>query len=396
MKEQKETMKKICTLGVWDETVPGIAFDDKGVCNYAKIQLKLMEIYPRGQKGQADWEHIVELVKKKGRNKKYNCIVGVSGGVDSSYLLFLLKKKYGLRPLAVTLDNGWSSEIAVKNIKLMTDALSIDLETYVIDYEEIKDLLRSYMYSSLPWIDTPTDTAIKAVMYKIALRENIKFIFRGNDFRTEGKQPREWTYSDGKQLKYVHRSFGHLRRLKTFPYLPFWKIIYAGFIRHVKDYRPYYYLDYSKADAKTFLEKEYGWRYYGGHHHENLFTKFAMSVWLPDKFAIDKRIINLSAQILSNEIAREKALQELYVPALNIEQKNELIKYVLKKLDFSEAEFDSIMSAKNMSYHDYPNYEKLLFFVLKFLSPLIKLVYNQKPMTFIEMEMNKNRNSKKD
>jgi N-acetyl sugar amidotransferase len=389
-------MKRICALGVWDESVPGIVFDEQGVCNYAKIQLKLMEIYPRGQKGREDWEAIVESVKKKGKNNKYDCIIGVSGGVDSSYLLYLLKEKYGLKPLAVTLDNGWSSEIAVKNIKLMTDALNIDLETYVIDYEEIKDLLRSFMYASLPWIDTPTDTAIKAVMYKIALRENIKFIFRGNDFRTEGKQPREWTYSDGKQLKYVHRSFGQLRRLKTFPYLPFWKIIYAGFVRGIKDYRPYYYLDYSKADAKILLEKEYDWRYYGGHHHENIFTKFAMSFWLPDKFAIDKRKINLSAQIVSKEISREKALQQLSLPALDEGQKSELKKYVLKKLDLAEAEFASIMAAKNMSYRDYPNHEKLLFFILKFLSPLIKLVYPQRPMAFVEMQMSKDAASKKD
>lgn len=389
-------MKKICTLGVWDETVPGIVFDERGICNFAKIQLKLMENYPRGQKGREDWGHIVELVKKNGKNNKYDCIVGVSGGVDSSYLLYLLKEKYGLRPLAVTLDNGWSSKIAVKNIKLMTDALNIDLETYVIDYEEIKDLLRSYMYSCLPWIDAPTDTAIKSVMYKIALQENIKFIFRGNDFRTEGKQPREWTYSDGRQLRYVHRKFGQLCNLKTFPYLPFWKIIYAGFVRGIKDYRPYYYLDYSKANAKAFLENKFGWQYYGGHHHENIFTKFAMSVWLPDKFAIDKRIINLSAQVVSGEISRKKALEELTFPALNEDQKSELIKYVLKKLDLSEIEFNSILSLKNMSYRDYPNNEKILYFILKFFSPLIKLVYIQKPMIFTEMDMNKNSISPKD
>jgi N-acetyl sugar amidotransferase len=380
---------KRCSLGVWDNTVPGIIFDDKGISNYARIQQKLMETYPRGQLGIEEWSTIVQRVKKKGRNNKYDCIVGVSGGVDSSYLLYLLKEKYGLKPLAVTLDNGWNSEIAVKNIKLITDELSIDLETYVINYEEIKDLLRAYMRANLPWIDTPTDVAIKSVMYKIALREGIKFVFRGNDFRTEGKQPREWTYSDGKQLKYVHKKFGHLTRLKTYPYLPFWKIIYSGFIRGIKDIRPYYYLDYSKAEAKVFLEKKFGWQYYGGHHHENIFTKFAMSVWLPDKFSIDKRIINLSAQVMTGEISREEALNQLSKPSLNEEIKDEMTKYVLKKLELSENEFAVIMKSDNKSYHDYPNYENFLYFVIKYLYPLIGLVYPQKPMTFVEMEMNR-------
>jgi N-acetyl sugar amidotransferase len=379
---------KRCTLGVWDNSVPGIIFDDKGISNYARIQQKLMETYPRGPKGKQDWDNIVRRVKTKGKNNKYDCIVGVSGGVDSSYLLYLLKEKYELKPLAVTLDNGWSSEIAVNNIKLITDSLNVDLETYVINYEEIKDLLRAYMIAGLPWIDTPTDTAIKSVMYKIALQEGIKFIFRGNDFRTEGKQPREWTYSDGKQLKYVHKKFGQMTKLITYPYLPFWKIIYAGFIRGIKDIRPFYYLDYSKAEAKIFLEKEYGWQYYGGHHHENIFTKFAMSVWLPDKFGIDKRIINLSAQVMSSEITREEALNKLSEPSLKEETKGEITKYVLKKLELTENEFFTIMTSDNKSFRDYPNYEHLLFFVLKFLNPLISLVYPQKPMTFVEMEMN--------
>jgi N-acetyl sugar amidotransferase len=379
---------KICTKGLWDISVPGITFDEKGISNYAKIQWKLMESYPRGQKGEDDWNQIVKQVRKKGQKRKYDCIVGVSGGVDSSYLLYLIKERYGLNPLAVTLDNGWSSEIAVKNIKLITDALKVDLETYVIDYEEIKDLLKAYLYSGLPWADTPTDIAIKAVMYKIALKEGIKYVFRGNDFRSEGKQPREWTYSDDRQLRYIHKKFGRLKRLRTYPYLPFWKIIYSGFFKGVKDIRPYYYLGHSKEDAKSFLENKFGWRYYGGHHHENIYTKFVMSYWLPEKFGIDKRIINLSAQVLTGLITREEGIQQLSQPALTEEQKTEIKYYVLKKLDLSDSEFDDIMKSRNMLYRDYPNYEKLLFFILKFFKPLIGLVYPQTPMTFVEMSIN--------
>jgi hypothetical protein len=224
-------------------------------------------------------------------------------------------------------------------------------------------------------------------MYKVALKEGIKYVFRGNDFRTEGKQPREWTYSDDRQLKYIHRKFGRLPKLKTYPYLPFWKIIYAGFIRGIKDIRPYYYLDYSKSEAKIFLEKQFGWRYYGDHHHENIYTKFVMAYWLPEKFGIDKRIINLSAQVISGLISRERALREIENPALNDDQKVEIKSYVLKKLDLSEMEFEQVMKSKNKSFRDYPNYEKLLFFILKYLKPLISLVYPQMPMTFVEMKM---------
>jgi N-acetyl sugar amidotransferase len=380
--------KKICALGIWDEDVPGISFDAGGVSNYARIQQKLMETYPKGEKGHEEWLSIVADAKKHA-GTSYDCIIGVSGGVDSSYLLYLAKVKYGLNPLAVTLDNGWSTNIAVENIKKTTNALGVDLETYVIDYEEIKDLMRSYMLAGLPWIDSPTDTAIKAVMYKYALEEKVKYIFRGNDFRSEGKQPRAWTYSDSLIKETVHKRFGKIRKLKSYPDLPFWKIVYGGFIRGVKEVRPYYYLDYTKDEARAFLEKEYGWQYYGGHHHENGFTKYTMAVWLPDKFGIDKRKINLSAQVLSGTMSREAALEEIASPSLPDRDKTELTTYIAKKLDFSTEEFAQLLASPNKSYQDYPNYEKMLFLGLRFFKPLIKLVYKQMPMTFVEMEMNK-------
>ena len=161
--------------------------------------LKFIELYPRGEKGLAEWEDWLKRIKKDGKKKKYDCIVGVSGGTDSCYLLYLAKR-YGLRPLAVNLDNGFSSKIAVENIKKVTNALKIDLETFVIDYEEVKAVLRAYIKASLPWIDGPTDLAIKAALYQVAEREGVKYIFNGSDFRSEGKQPTEWTYTDARQL----------------------------------------------------------------------------------------------------------------------------------------------------------------------------------------------------
>jgi hypothetical protein len=237
-----------------------------------------------------------------------------------------------------------------------------------------------------------TDLAIKSIMYKYALKEGVKYIFRGNDFRSEGKQPRPWTYGDGKQMKFIHKKYGRLKRLTSFPFLPYRKILYAGFLRGIKDVRPYYYLSYTKEEAKVFLEEQFGWQYYGGHHHENSFTKYAMAIWLPDKFGIDKRVINLSAQIMAGSISKDAALNEISKPALDFETKKQLISYIIKKLDLTQFEYDKIWYAPNKSYLEYPNYEKLLFAILKYFKPFIKIVYKQMPMTFVEMEMNSKQN----
>ena len=377
---------QVCAKGVWDETVPGIVFDTEGVSNYCRIQQRLMADYPRGEKGLRDWKLLVEKVKQKGKGNRYDCVIGVSGGVDSSYLLHLAKNEYGLRPLAVNLDNGWSSDIAVKNIQKVTKKLDIDLETYVVDYEEMKDLLRAYMRASLPWIDGPTDTAIKATMYNIARKEGITYVFRGNDFRSEGKQPREWTYSDSRQLRYLHKKFGETDKLSSFPDLGLARLIYSGYLLGIKDIRPYYFLNYQKQEARTFLEEEYGWEDYGGHHHENIFTKFAMSVWLPEKFGIDKRKITLSAQVLSGAISRDEAIGEIEKPSVAPEEREAMINYVKKKLSISDREFDQIWEAPNRYYHDYPSSMKFVLAVNTWLMPLVRYVYPIKPMSFYEIE----------
>ena len=273
---------QICKKGIWNDTIPGITFDENGISNFCNLQEVMMEQYPRGVKGKQDWEIIISKMKENVGKSGYHCVVGVSGGVDSSYLMVLLKEA-GLNPLAVNLDNGFNSKIAVQNIYKITEKLNIDLETYVIDYEEIKDLLRSFILARYPWVDAPTDLAIKAVMYKYAIQEDIQFIIRGNDFRSEGKQPKEWTYADNKQLKYIHKKYGIKKRLKSYPMLSIGKMIYAASVKKIKDIRPFYYLNYQKQTAKKELIEKYDWVDYGGHHHENLFTKFVMAYWLPKK-----------------------------------------------------------------------------------------------------------------
>jgi N-acetyl sugar amidotransferase len=377
---------KICTVGIWDETIPGITFDENGVSNFCHLQYKMMKDYPRGDQGKKSWEGIIRKIKETGKNNTYDCIIGVSGGVDSSYLMHLAKE-FGLRPLAVHLDNGFNSEISVNNIYKITNVLQIDLKTHVINYEEIKDLLLSFMKAGMPWVDAPTDLAIKATMYKIALKENIKYIIRGNDFRSEGKQPKEWTYSDSKQLKYIHKHFGSGVKLKTYPLLTLPKIIYSGLIKKIKDVRPFYYLEYNKEAAKKMLIEKYNWQDYGGHHHENLFTKFAMAYWLPIKFGIDKRKINLSAQVVSHAITREEALMHVSKSFDSKEELEKLKDYVCKKLDLDSDSFERILNIENKNYTHYPSNHNFIYKNVKHFKWLIKRMYDFKPMSIESNEL---------
>lgn len=374
-----------CKKGVWDETVTGIKFGHDGVSNYANIQEALMNDFPRGNEGTHDWNRIVQDIKKKRKRKqKYDCIIGISGGTDSSYLL-ALTKKFGLNPLAVLLDNGWSSDIAVNNVKHVTTKLNIDLETYVIDYEEVKEVLKAYIRARVPWIDNPTDQAIHSILFKIANRERLKYILLGSDFRSEGKQPTEWTYGDSRQFKYIIKKFSQLK-IRSFPILSYVQQIYLTKVKGIKQIFPYYYLDYNKKKAQKELEREFGWKYYGGHHYENNFTKWAIGYWMYYKFGYDKRLITLSAQILSGEITREEALTQIKTPPMNSKEELQLTNYILKKLGMSEEEFESIWNDKNCSFRDYPSFYHLISKVAFFFAPLIRIIVTTKPKLFYEIE----------
>ncbi|MGD8778945.1 MAG: N-acetyl sugar amidotransferase [Ignavibacteria bacterium] len=375
----------ICKLGVWDSTVPGISFDEDGISNYAKVQLKLMKDFSRGEKGKRDWEKIVSAMKKAGKNKKYDCIMGVSGGTDSSYLLHL-SKEYNLRVLAINIDNGFNSDIAVKNIKKVTSKLDIDFFTYVIEYEEIKDILKTYMKASLPWIDSPSDLAIKSTLFKIAHKKGISYILSGTDFRSEGMQPNEWTYSDVKQLKYLQKKYGSAV-FDSYPYLNLVQLLYLSRTKGIKRILPFNYIDYQKKKAQAFLNNEYGWDYYGGHHHENAFTKFTIGYWLPYKFGIDKRKITLSAQILSGEITKETALKQLERPAIEKDEAENLKQYIIKKLDIGIEEFNKIWESPNKFYYDYPNNYEILVKYKNIAEKLLNKAYTSRPKSFYQIDM---------
>jgi len=375
-----------CSAGLWDSSVPGIEFDANGKSNYAEMYEIYASQYPKGEQGKKEWELHLENIKAAGRGKDYDCIIGVSGGTDSSYLLYLAKEVYGLRPLAVTFDNGWSSDISVKNIKKVTTALNIDLETYVVDYEEMKDILVSYMKAGLPWIDFPTDHAIKSVLYKTAKKEGIQYILIGHDFRSEGTQPNEWTYEDSRQLAYVQRKFGS-KKLETYPNVSLFGHAWMSYVNKIKMVYPFFYFDYDKQSAQKFLIERYDWQYYGGHHHENAFTKFAIAYWMPKKFGMDKRIITLSAQVVSKMVSRDKALEMLAAPPYDPEQMERDREYTIKKLGLSQVQFEQIWNAPNHGFEDYPSNHVILEKIAYLIKPFVKLFLAQMPSYFIQLEV---------
>lgn len=380
---------KVCCKGLWDESVPGISFDQEGVSNYARIFERMLCDFPKGQKGESDWRKMVDWMKSKGKRNQYDCIIGVSGGTDSSYLLHVAAKE-GLRPLAVYLDNGWGSHIVVSNIKKVTSALNIDLYTYVINYEEVVEVLRSYILAELPWVDSPTDLAIKAILYKTAAKHNVQAILIGHDFRTEGFQPNEWTYSDARQLKYLVRKFSKIQ-LKSYPVMPLSDFFFYSFIKGIKLIRPFFYIDYSKKEAKKFLKSTYQWEDYGGHHYENIFTKFIITYWMYEKFGIDKRKITFSAYVLSNEMSREEAIARIAEKPYDSEKIKDDIAFICKKLNFTIDEFEKILKSNNRKYfYDYPSYYPLLQRYQKLFFSAIKYFLPNKPLMFYLMEERKN------
>jgi N-acetyl sugar amidotransferase len=346
-------MNRVCAKCVMDESVDDISFDDSGVCNYCKLHDKLCADYPKNEIGQERFKNLVAKIKADGEGHRYDCIVGVSGGVDSCYLLVMAKQS-GLNPLAVNVENGWNSHIAVNNIKKLLEHLDIDLRTYVIDWTEVSAVHRAFLKAGLPWPDGTTDEAITTALFKIAAEEKIKHVLIGHDFTTEGKQPLSWTYTDGKMIKAICGRNGI--SLSSFPVQSILSLVYYAFVRGIKNVRPFWYIPYSKTEARKLLEREYGWVDYGGHHHENIFTKFIISWWMPKKFGIDKRKVSFSALIRQGEMSREEALAKLGHPPYDPQQMEKDRRYVMQKLEISEEEFEQMFTAPNKRFSDYPSY----------------------------------------
>ncbi len=356
----------ICSRCIYDERVDGIEFDDQGVCNYCKQVDSLRDEYGTGdERGEDKFLAIVENIKREGKGKPYDCILGISGGTDSSYMVFLAKK-YGLRPLAVHYDNTWNSAIATQNIRKVLEATEVDLFTHVVDNKEADDIFRSFFFAGVAEIEGSTDLAIAEVMYRAAWKFNIKYILDGHSFTTEGITPVGRNYFDGKYIQEIHKSYGTVS-MKTYPLMTFARFIWWTVFARIRRVYPFWYLEYSKERAREYLQSSCDWSYYGGHHLENRMTSFLHSVYAPRKFGMDFRNNTLSALARNNQMSREEAW-ERYNSEPFVEP--ELEQYFQKRLGLSEAEYQRIMTTPPKFWYQFPSYkerfEKLrpLFYVL--------------------------------
>jgi len=313
---------------------------------------------------------LVSKIKKDGANHSYDCIVGVSGGVDSTYVSFLVKK-LGLRPLAIHFDNGWNSELAVKNIENVLKVLNIDLFTYVVDWHEFRDLQLSFLKASTPDGEIPTDHAISALLWQEASKRGIKYIISGMNFATEAISVPAWAYghSDWKYIRDIHSRFG-VKKLKTYPRFGFFNLFYYNFIRGVRIISILNYVDYDKGKAKNTLVNELGWRDYGGKHYESIYTRFFQGYVLPTKFGIDKRVGHLSDLINSGQITRSEALLSLTHTDYPDELSRSDKEYVIKKLGLNDERFDEIMSAPVKSFKNYRNSFQFVQFLRNLVNSL--------------------------
>ena len=347
----------------WDQL---ITFDENGVCNHCLRYEELVESRVfSGAKGQQKLNELVQSIKKSGKGKKYDCIIGVSGGVDSTYVAYL-SKKLGLRPLAVHFDNGWNSNLAVENIEKTLSLLDIDLDTYVIDWDEFRDLQLSFLKASVPDGEIPTDHGIDAMLWQKAAQHGIKYILSGMNFATESLSVPDWSYghSDWRYIKDIHRKFGHVK-LKTYPHFGFLRLGFDNLVRRTRIVSLLNYVDFNKSDAMSVLQRELGWTYYGGKHYESIYTRFFQGYVLPNKFGIDKRVGHCSDLINSGQMTREEALEEILMPGYDPDLLSSDLDFVKKKLGLSDGDWEAIMTAPVRSFREYKNSYSFVQFLRK-------------------------------
>ena len=365
---------KVCSRCIYDERVPSITFDENGVCNYCHLHDEMEREYPTGEAGWKKLEAMSTKIRKDGKGKKYDCVIGVSGGCDSSFLLHIAKTKLGLRPLAVHFDNTWNSNTAVANIHIMLEKLDIDLWTYVMDNDEWNDLARSMLRAAVPEVDALSDIALTTTLLMAAEKFKVKYVMNAHSFRTEGITPLNWIYVDGKYIDSIQRQFG-TKKIEKFPNL--WLSTWMKWLlMDIKRLRPLWYVDYQKEETKRFLNREYGWQWYGGHHLENRFCAYNHYL-LNTKFGVDLRYVEFSALVRSGQMRREQALEEIKKPQT---YPDELITEIKKRLNLSDEEYDAIMKLPPKSANDYKTYRP----TFRRLRPFFWLMYktNRVPKSF--------------
>ena len=340
-----------------DTTDARITFDSHGVCDHCRTFES--EIMPKWDPYCLDDSKLLalgEAIKKRSRGRDFDCLMGMSGGVDSSYLLHLAVTKLKLRPLVFHVDAGWNSQEATNNIQRMIEGLNLDLFTEVINWEEMKDIQLAFFKSGVPHIDTPQDHAFFATMYRFAAEHGVKDILTGGNYSTECvRNPIEWMYyqSDVRQLRAIHKKFG-VRKLKTFPTTSIvWHKIYLPYIRGIRLSRPLDLMKYDKEEATKILEAKYGYQRYPQKHFESRFTRFYEGFWLPTRFGFDTRKVQLSSLILTGQISRDEALDILSEPAMTDEQVKREFEYVAAKLDVGGEELQRYLEMPKYSFRDY-------------------------------------------
>ncbi len=341
-----------CKKCLYDVSIPSLKLDYNGVCNYCKMHSDLLMQYPGGQIGLDSFEKIAHQIKLDGKNKKYDLIIGVSGGIDSSYMIHLARQ-YNLRALAVHFDNTYNSAAAVQNISTVLKN-DIELYTHVVNNKEYDDTLLSFMQAGTLEVNIANDIGLAATLNEAAAKFNVNYIFEGHSFKAEGVSPMGWFYGDSKYIKSVVKEFGKTK-IKSLPQMWLYKQIIWMLFNKIRKIRPLWYLDYTKQTAKSLLQKEYNWIDYGGHHLENRTTMFTHTFLMPRRFNIDQRANSLSAQIRMGELSREDGL-EILASAPKVDDNN--IEFILNRLNLSEARFIEYMTLPIKTYKDYKTYKQ--------------------------------------
>ncbi len=354
---------QICTNCVMDTSDSRIKFDKNGVCDHCNDFL--INVKPNwfpNEEGKKRLESTVAKIKQDGKDRDFDCILGMSGGVDSSYLLHLAVKELGLRPLVFHVDGGWNSELAVNNIQVMIDKLGLDLYTEVINWEEMKDFQLAFFKSGVPHIDIPQDHAFIATLYNFADEHNIKYILNGGNISTECvRNPMEWLYygTDMTQINDIKKQFGTIK-MESYPFSPILRHkFFLKYIRKIQVVKPLDNLNYIKEDALKLLAEEYGWKPYPQKHFESRFTKFFEGYWLPERFGFDTRRVQFSSLILTGQLSREIALKKLKKPSYNKETIDDEFNYIATKLGISSEELRGYLNMPKKFYWDYKNNEKV-------------------------------------
>lgn len=359
---EKDGGYRVCSRCVMDTTAKGIKFDDKGECSFCKLHDKLEDLYPLGKEGQKHLEDLIKKAKEQGKNKKYDCVIGVSGGRDSSYLLYKAVKEWGLRPLAVHFNDGFDNPVAGENIKKAVRKLGVELRTITSDWRESKDIRIAFLKASVPNLEVGTDMGIMATLFGVACKENCEYIFTAHSFRTEGIAPLTWSYLDARYLKSVLDKFGTVKLRKWRPNDPgytlnFLALCYYMFIKRIKSVTPLFHVDYVRRDVDDILKRELEWTNTGAHYFDDLWQSLLHYVYRV-KFKADKRKFNYSALVRSGQMNRNEALKK--VKEIYVIEDPKVIDLCVKRLGITHKDLDEFISYPPKTFLDYPTYYGLI------------------------------------